>query len=332
MATIKDVAKHADVSIATVSRIINNRGAISEKTRRKVRASMEALNYQPNEMARALQKQKSNIIGLIVPLIQYEFFSTLIEAVEETCHQRGYKLMLCRAGANGGREKEMVSLLEGNKVDGILLCSRVGDAGIYAERSTMPIVSIDRDLEGFSSVTSDNYQGGVLAAEALHRAGCVRPVLVGNRTPDYMPMNRRNIGFFDTCRALGMEPGHISVSAPVDDPGAVAAHFLRDLALCPAADGFFIASDALAANIVSDPRVRENGIMDRVPLISYDGLEASRWLSISSVAQPIREMGAAAALQLIREIEEQAPHAQIILPVSCIERASTRNFMKGEQL
>ena len=332
MATIKDVAKHADVSIATVSRIINNRGAISEKTRRKVRASMEALNYQPNEMARALQKQKSNIIGLIVPLIQYEFFSTLIEAVEETCHQRGYKLMLCRAGANGGREKEMVSLLEGNKVDGILLCSRVGDAGIYAERSTMPIVSIDRDLEGFSSVTSDNYQGGVLAAEALHRAGCVRPVLVGNRTPDYMPMNRRNIGFFDTCRALGMEPGHISVSAPVDDPGAVAAHFLRDLALCPAADGFFIASDALAANIVSDPCVRENGIMDRVPLISYDGLEASRWLSISSVAQPIREMGAAAALQLIREIEEQAPHAQIILPVSCIERASTRNFMKGEQL
>lgn len=330
MATIKDVAKHADVSIATVSRIINNRGAISEKTRRKVRASMEALNYQPNEMARALQKQKSNIIGLIVPLIQYEFFSTLIEAVEETCHQRGYKLMLCRAGANGGREKEMVSLLEGNKVDGILLCSRVGDAGIYAERSTMPIVSIDRDLEGFSSVTSDNYQGGVLAAEALHRAGCVRPVLVGNRTPDYMPMNRRNIGFFDTCRALGMEPGHISVSAPVDDPGAVAAHFLRDLALCPAADGCFIASDALAANIVSDPRVRENGIMDRVPLISYDGLEASRWLSISSVAQPIREMGAAAALQLIREIEEQAPHAQIILPVACIERASTRNFMKGE--
>ena len=156
MATIKDVAKHAGVSIATVSRIINNRGAISEKTRQKVSASMDALNYQPNEMARALQKQKSNIIGLIVPLIQYEFFSTLIEAIEETSHQRGYTLMLCRAGAIGDREKEMVSLLEGNKVDGILLCSRVGDAGIYAGRTTMPIVSIDRDLEGFSSVTSDN--------------------------------------------------------------------------------------------------------------------------------------------------------------------------------
>lgn len=328
MATIKDVAKHAGVSIATVSRIINNRGAISEKTRQKVSASMDALNYQPNEMARALQKQKSNIIGLIVPLIQYEFFSTLIEAIEETCHQRGYKLMLCRAGANGDREKEMVSLLEGNKVDGILLCSRVGDAGIYAGRTTMPIVSIDRDLEGFSSVTSDNYQGGVLAAKNLYGAGCAHPVLVGNKTPDYMPMNKRNIGFFDTCHALGMEPGHISVSAPVDDPDTVAAHFLRDLALCPAADGFFIASDALAANIVSDPHVRAARIMERFPLVSYDGLEASRWLSISSVAQPIREMGAAAALQLIREIDEHAPHAQIVLPVSFIERESTRNYKK----
>lgn len=331
MATIKDVAKHAGVSIATVSRIINNRGAISEKTRQKVSASMEALNYQPNEMARALQKQKSNIIGLIVPLIQYEFFSTLIEAIEDTCHQNGYKLMLCRAGANGDREKEMVALLEGNKVDGILLCSRAGDASIYAERNTMPIVSIDRDMEGFSSVTSDNYQGGILAARKLYETGCTHPVLVGNRVPDYMPMNKRCIGFFDTCRELHMEPYHISVSVPVENQAAVSENFLRDLRRCPAADGIFVISDALAATILCSPCVKEAGILNRLPLISYDGLEVSRWLSISSVAQPIREMGAAAALQLIREIEDGASHTQIVLPVSFIERESTKDYKRGKR-
>ena len=157
---------------------------------------MKELNYLPNEMARALQKKKSNMIGLIVPSIQYEFFGRLAEAVEETCHAHGYKLMLCRSDENEDREIEMVSMLEGNKVDGIILCSRLGDTGIYAGKTTMPIVSIDREIEGFSTVMSDNYQGGTLAARALIESGCSHPVLFGDHIPKYMPMNDRNTGIF----------------------------------------------------------------------------------------------------------------------------------------
>lgn len=333
MATIKDVAKHANVSIATVSRIINNRGPISNITRQKVYDSMKTLNYQPNEMARALQKQKSNMIGLIVPSIEYPFFSRLIEAIEETCHNSGYKLMLCRSAENEDREIEMVSMLEGNKVDGIILCSRLGDASIYAGK-TMPIVSIDRNIEGFSTVTSDNYYGGALAAKELYKAGSKRPVLFGNKIPDYMAMNDRNIGFFEECKKLSLEPRYLCASKELLDEGTIVQSFMKGMEQYPDVDGLFITGDVLAATIVCNQEVRNKGIIDGIPIIAYDGLEISKLLDITTIAQPIYEMGVCATEQVIRGIKGKVMHTRSILPVQLIERHSTNKYKncccKGE--
>ena len=327
MATIKDVAKHANVSIATVSRIINNRGPISSITRQKVYDSMKALNYQPNEMARALQKQKSNMIGLIVPSIEYPFFSRLIEAIEESCHNSGYKLMLCRSAENEDREIEMVSMLEGNKVDGIIMCSRLGDASIY-EGKTMPIVSIDRNIRGFSTVTSDNYYGGTLAAKELFNAGCKRPVLFGNKIPEYMSMNDRNVGFFEECKKLGLYPRYICASDALLDEGAIVQSFLEGMDQYQDVDGLFITGDMLAATIVCDQKVRSTGVIDQIPIISYDGLEISKLLNITTIAQPIYEMGVCATEQIMRGINSKVMHTRCVLPVQLIERHSTRKYKK----
>ena len=326
MATIKDVAKHADVSIATVSRIINNKGPISEKTRNKVYHTMKELNYQPNEMARALQMKKSHIIGVIVPAIRYAFFSTLIESVEETCNKNGYKLMLCRSGANEEREIEMVSLLEGNKVDGIIVCSRLGDAAIYTEKVSMPIVSIDREIEGISMVTSDNYQGGVSAARKLCEMGCRRPVLAGNLTPEYMSMNQRNIGFFDECHSRNIEAGYIEIHSQIEEKQMVVDSFMEQIRQQEQIDGLFFTSDALASMVVCSDEVKASGLTDKMPFISYDGLEISELLGFSSVEQPIYEMGKAAVLKLIDAIEGRQTHSNIVLPVRLIERNSTKKF------
>ena len=325
MATIKDVAKHSNVSIATVSRIINNRGPISSITRQKVYDSMKILNYQPNEMARALQKQKSNMIGLIVPSIEYAFFSRLIEAIEETCHNNGYKLLLCRSGENEDRELEMVSMLESNKVDGIILCSRLGDASIYAGK-TMPIVSIDRNIEGFSTVTSDNSNGGALAAKELFKAGCKHPVLFGIKIPEYMAMNNRNVGFFEECKKLGMNPLYLCASDLLLDEGSIVQSFLKGMDQYQDADGLFITGDMLAARIICNQEVRNKGIIDRIPVISYDGLEISELLDITTIAQPIYDMGVCATEQVIRGIEGKVMHTSSVLPVRLIERHSTRKY------
>lgn len=327
MATIKDVAKHADVSIATVSRIINNKGPISEKTRQKVYESMRMLNYQPNEMARALQKQKSNIIGLIVPSVAYEFFGLLAESVEEACHELGYKLMVARSCKKVDREIEMVSMLEGNKVDGILLCSRVGDAGIYRAHTSLPIVSIDRELNGFSTVTCDNYEGGILAARELYEAGSRSPVLFGNEVPNYMTMPGRNAGFFKECDRLGIRAN--SFSAGQTELGSDAERaFLCGIRKFPDADGLFVTGDALAAMLFSSMEIRKNKILEQMPVVSFDGLGISELLGISTVAQPINEMGAAAVRQLVQEIEKNADHKRIVLPVRLLKRNSTERFKK----
>lgn len=329
MATIKDVARHSNVSIATVSRIINNRGPIRDITRQKVYASMKALNYQPNEMARALQKQKSNMIGVIVPSIEYPFFSRLIEAIEETCHINGYKLMLCRSAEKEDREVEMVSMLEGNKVDGIILCSSLGDAGIYSGK-TMPMVSIDRNIEGFSTVTSDNYYGGALAARELFRAGCRHPVLYGNKIPEYMSVNDRNKGFLEECDKLGMKPQDLYASDELPDEEALVQGFLRGMEQYTDADGLFITGDALAAMMACNQKVRRKGIFESIPVISYDGLEISRLLGISTIAQPIYEMGVCATEQVIRGIKGKVMLTRSVLPVQLVERLSTRRFKKRE--
>ncbi len=327
MATIKDVAKHSNVSIATVSRIINNRGPISNITRQKVYDSMKTLNYQPNEMARALQKQKSNIIGLIVPSIEYPFFSRLIEAIEETCHSNGYKLMLCRSAENEDREIEMVSMLEGNKVDGIILCSRLGDASIYAGK-TMPMVSIDRNIEGFSTVTSDNYYGGTLAAKELFRAGSKRPVLFGNNIPEYMAMNDRNVGFFEECNKLGLKPEYICAPDALHNDGVLVDSFLDGMNRYQDVDGLFITGDALTAQIACNQVVKSKGIIDKIPVVSYDGLEISKLLDITTIAQPIYDMGVCATEQVIRGIKGKVMHTRSVLPVQLLERHSTSIFKK----
>src|SRR5690625_4368131 len=97
MASIKDVAKHAGVSVTTVSRVLNNRGYIGKETRKKVEASMKALDYQPNQIARALLKNQSSVIGLIVPDISHPFFAELINWIESTASEHDLKVLVCNS-------------------------------------------------------------------------------------------------------------------------------------------------------------------------------------------------------------------------------------------
>lgn len=323
MITIKDVAKLAGVSIATVSRILNNRGAISENTRKKVHKAMQELHYQPNEIARALQKKESHVIGLIVPTISYDFFSRLIEAIEAACNERGYKLMLCRSGGDGEKELEMVSMLQGNKVAGVLLCSRVGDTSIYTKYN-LPIVSIDRKIVHIPSVTSDNEEGGTLAAEALWNAGCRNPLFVSANIPEYMPVHLREQGFLKffqqkkmTCYSFYFEDSMLLWSN-------LSQEFFEYLKENPQIDGIFANGDVLAAKILSGFIKANMKIHTKLPLVGFDGLEIAEMFDITTVAQPIEEMGECAVDLLVRKISGKLVPERSTLPVKLVERGSCK--------
>ena len=106
MATLKDVAKEAGLTVTTVSRIINNRGYISDKSREKVEQAMQKLNYQPNEVARSLSKQTTNTIGVIVPHISHPYFAELISQIEHYADKKNFKILLFNSRAKQEKEHE----------------------------------------------------------------------------------------------------------------------------------------------------------------------------------------------------------------------------------
>ena len=123
MATLKDVAKASGLTVGTVSRVLNNRGYISDKTREKVYQVMKELNYQPNETARALSKQKSNTIGVILPNIEHPYFSKVLSCLEREAARQGYRIMLFVSRYKEEREEQCIEMCKSERVAGAVLCS-----------------------------------------------------------------------------------------------------------------------------------------------------------------------------------------------------------------
>ena len=172
MATLKDVAREAGLSVGTVSRVLNNRGYISESTRQSVEQAMKRLNYQPNEMARSLSRQSSSMVGVIVPSITHPYFSKLISCLEEAARREGYEIHLFASRGKASREEEYVRVCSSNRVAGLILCS--GSVNTAKLRDLgFPVVAYERFLnEADAAVECNNYEGGALAAEELLR--CLR--------------------------------------------------------------------------------------------------------------------------------------------------------------
>ncbi len=327
MATIIDVAERAGVSVATVSRMMNNPDVVSEKTKKKIHKAMEELHYQPNAMARALQQKKSNIIGLVLPYINYVFFSELTDAVEECCHEHGYKLMLCKSGEHQEREQEMFSILQANKVDGILVCSRFGEADFF-KNCEFPVVSMEREIEGITSIMADDYAGGCLAARELLATGSIHPLIIGSEVPEYLPGTDRICGFLQECEKAGVQAELCLISNTLMGKKVLEHTFFEYVKKHPEVDGIFCTGDMLAAQLFTGLDLRKAEMYQKIPVIGYDGFEISGWMGLSTIAQPIAEMGECAVEMLIKKIEGKLAPEKLTLPVRLIRRESTERFLR----
>ena len=165
MATIKDVAKRANVGIATVSRMINGTGYVSESSRKRIEEAIRELNFIPNERARNLSRKKSGIIGVIIPDFQTPFYASFIRQVEIELYRYGYKTMVCNTVKTSDREQEYIDMLDRNIVDGIITCALSVEDTVY-QQIDKPIVSMDHDLgPKIPLIHSDHRKGGRILAE-----------------------------------------------------------------------------------------------------------------------------------------------------------------------
>ena len=340
MATLKDVARETGLTVTTVSRVLNNRGYISEETREKVYAAMKKLNYRPNEVARSLSKKSTNTIGVIVPHIRHPYFSELISNLENEASKRGYKMILCNSQEKENKEREYLEMCTSNRVAGIVLCS----AGVAVEEfqgSNIPLITIERYMEnGTASVECDNRQGGKLAAEHLIACGCKNLLHISGVYETAMPADDRALGFIEVCEKAGVS--HREVATNTYQYNNLEYHdFLEEVLKenyyvdntaendenCGKSriDGIFASSDLIAAQVLQVCSKLGIRVPEDIKLVGFDDVNISSLTTprITTIHQPIKEIAELTLELLINAQDGKTVAKRSLLPVSLVKREST---------
>ena len=211
MVSIKDIAKAANVSITTVSRVINESGYVKDSTRREVEKAISRLNYHPNAVARSMVKKQSKIVGLVVPYFRAPFFSALMESIDIRARELGYSIMLCHTNEDIENERKYINLLVERRVDGIILLpvSLKWDH-ILKINKVLPLVLVSRRSpdRNISCVRADDVTGSYHVVRHLLQAG-YRTIYVIKGFPYMMNSCDRMEGADRAFREFGIDPGGI---------------------------------------------------------------------------------------------------------------------------
>ncbi|AIO19377.1 HTH-type transcriptional regulator DegA [Candidatus Izimaplasma bacterium HR1] len=289
MATIKDVAKKAGVGIATVSRVINDSGYVGKETKLKVQKVIEDIGYVPNEIARSMKNQKTDIVAFILPNSTHLFFGELLYNVEKELFKHGYKVMLCNSSARLEKEIVYLDMLKNNKVDAVILLTN-NDIEDYLQKS-LPLISFDRKFDGVPFVASDNFKGGELAAKRLISHGCKRLMFIGDdaqgdNTPVETEVTKRRLGFNDYIKKnQGLDT--INVEYPLGDYIVSPDEIHKLIEDYPEIDGVFAISDAVAMAVIKELAKRGKKVPEDVKVIGFDGGRSflNMGIKITSISQ-----------------------------------------------
>ena len=325
MATIVDVAKLAGVTPTTVSRVINNRGYISEKTRNKVNEAMDQLGYQPNEIARSLTKQKSNTIGVIVPHISHPYFAKLISNLENEAAKSGYKIILCNSKEKAEKEKQYLDMCKSNRVAGIILCSGNVESN-KINTGNIPVVLLEKNFEeGKLGIQCDNYQGGKLATEHLIDCGCKRLLHFSGVIDEEMPADNREKAFIDICNENNIEFFIRKYDINTYNEMNYYEYIKDTLNEIKNIDGIFASSDLIAAQVIQVCNELNIRIPSDVKLVGFDDVEIAKLTTptITTIHQPIKEMARLAVELIDSKYKNIEVNEQTILPIELVVRNST---------
>lgn len=290
LVNIKDVAKKAGVSTNTVSRYLNNRGYISEKTRMTIQQVIDELNYIPNQVARNLFKNKTNLIGLVIPDVKHPFFSTMTSYIENELDKRNLKMILCNTANSSEKEKGYIQMLQENKVDGIIIGSHSID--IDYSNINAPIVSLDRYLApSIPVVTADHNKGGTLAAQYLIDAGCQNVLQISGYSHVDTPSNHRYRAFEQVMEKQGIPCTTYELKWNQFDFDSYLQVAKELQVRYPEVDGVF-AVDLVAAAFLREALKKGTMIPQDLQIVGYDGSFVSRMMypTFPSVVQPCEEL------------------------------------------
>ena len=329
MATIKDVARQAGVSVATVSRVLNNKDKVNEKTRAAVEKALRELDYHPNDFARALVKtNESRIVAMISVSPNHPFFGELIFHIEEALSERGYKLLLLTSYMNEEKEKKCAELINGRMIDGLIIGSYpLADPVLL--NLPLPAVAVETAPgEGIPYVMSDEYQGGVLGTRHLIAKGCKNLVMIGGTTGlegTDRRMNERERGFVEICEKNGINYRIFYTDAEMIRSMDYSTLINRIFFEFPEADGVFANSDSIAAEVLQTASAMGYSVPEDLKVVGFDGTYISRLTNppITTVAQDIESLADQTVETLVAMMAGRPFQEKTIVPVKLVQRRTT---------
>lgn len=325
MSNIRDVAKKAGVSVTTVSRVLNNTGYVNIKTRNKVLKAIKELDYHPNEMARAFSRQKSHLIGLIIPNAAHPFFAEVIRNVEFYAYKNGYKILVCSSMSNVNKEVEYLDMLKQHQVDGIIMASQNTDIENY-KNINLPIVAIDRKLsDNIPYVSSDNYGGGVMATNYLIELGCKNIIHISGNLKIDMKSNDRCLGFEEICKRNNINYKIFEVEASLIENFDYDDIVQKILIENPETDGVFASADLIAAAVIRTCSQLGKKIPKDMKVIGFDDTIIASVMQppITTIRQPIESICNYAVTSILNQLEGNIVPNKTELPVTLIKRRTT---------
>ena len=329
--TIHDIARELSISASTVSRALNNNPRISLRTKEKIRAVADSMGYRPNTLASNLRNKKSNTIGIVVPLINRHFFSSVISGVEDVAYQAGYNVSISQSNDQAIKEIDIVHSMFTNRVDGLIISiamqTETFDHLKLFQKKHIPLVFFDRAVAAIETdkIVVDDFNGGFAVTKHLIRQGYRRISHLAGPQNLRTYFDRKN-GYVEALKQNGIlyDESLVFVNTLTSEEGITASKQLMSLPNPP--DAFFCGNDTTALSVMIYLRDKGFRIPQDIGIVGFSNEPFSRVVSpsISTIAQPGFEMGQKAAELIISKIEnKERTYQTIILPTELIIRESS---------
>lgn len=330
--TIKDIAKVAGVSYATVSRALSGSPEIGEETRERVLKICREMGYTTNFVARSMVMKRTKLIGLIVANIDNPFMSELAYHIEIRAREQGYNLMLCNSSHDAALERQVFTLLMGRQVDGIIIVPAGSDTyeNLKPFISKVPTVFMSENLRDLpeSYISVDNYRGTRIGTEYLYSIGH-RSILYLGRRKNSMTHQLRAEGYIDACRELGMEPNFFNSNyafSSIQTGYQLAKHVFQKPMQQTA---IFAATDSLALGVMEAAEEAGVRIPEDISLIGFDNITYADLpkINLTTIEQPKKTMASMAVDVLLEKIiNPSAGYSHRILMPSLVERGTCKSI------
>ncbi len=310
--TIKDIAKKLKISPSTVSRALRNHPDISKETKSKVKKLAQKIDYQPNSIAQSLKARKTHTIGVIVPEIRHDFFSTVISGIEDVAYDRGYTILVSQSHENEEKERLNIKAMISNRVDGLMISisqnTKNKEPFLSLKRQKIPFIFFDRTFNDNNFETSmvvvDDFEGAQIAVEHLIKKGYQRIAHLAG--PEFIPISRERLdGYKSALKKYNIRyDKQLVIHGGFNEEDGIIG-FQKILQLKKMPDAIFAVNDPVA--IGAFMQIKQNGlkIPDDIALIGFSDNPVMSLIepAVTTVKQPMYEIGQTAAKLLLEQIE-----------------------------